>query len=94
MKLGPITPTQQQSALLSAEKASFILQLFCFVHSVNRQVGVVSESAKSEDPRLRRRRHGETLFYRNLFLLCIFCGKSYTFCVCSSVGWVDPVHVR
>lgn len=41
----------------------------CFVlFYVNCQVGVVSESAKSEDPCLRRGRHGKTLFYYNLFL--------------------------
>lgn len=70
MKLGPITPTQHQSAPLCAAEASFILQLFCFVHFVNRQTGVVSESAKSEDPRLRRRWHSKTLFCYNLFLFC------------------------
>lgn len=75
---------------------SFILQLFFFVHVLNCQVGVVSQSAKPEDPRLRRRRHGETLFPHDLLLFHIFycVSPQRILSVCLSVGGVDPVHSR
>lgn len=63
------------------------------MHFVNRQVGVVSESAKSEDPGLRRRRHGTALYSIFLFYLALF-SAAYTSRVRLSVGGVDPVHSR
>lgn len=48
---------------------------FSSVRFVNRQVGAVSQSAKPEDPRLRRRRNSETFIFCSVLLLIRFEAK-------------------